>query len=288
MLIEASQIIKKAFKDGWALGSFNTSNLEITQGIVQAAQAKKSPLIIQVSETTIEYAGLEAITEIIKQVVKKEGKDVPIALHLDHGKKFESLVRCIDAGFSSVMMDGSELPFKENLNITREAAKYAHEKGVWIQGELGKILKGELTDEPGSHERLVNLMTDPLEVKEFVKETEIDSLAISIGNVHGIYRGESFLDFERLKEIRRLVKIPLVLHGGSGIPGEVLKKAINFGVNEVNIDTDLRVAFSGTIRDFMAENLNEYDPRKILIAGREAVQRVVEEKIDILGSTGKV
>ncbi len=287
MLVKASKIIKKAFKEGYALGAFNTSNLEVTQGIVRAGVAKRSPVTIQVSETTIEYAGLETITEIIRKVAEREGKNIPIAFHLDHGKKFESVVRCIDAGFTSVMIDGSELPFQENLNLTREAAKYAHERNVWIQGELGKIIKSRLTDEPGAYENLVNFMTDPDKAKEFVKETRVDSLAISIGNVHGLYQGELKLDFDRLREIRRAVKVPLVLHGGSGIPAPSLKKAIQLGITKVNIDTDIRIAFTSSVRDFMAENLNEYDPRKVLVAGRDAVQRLVEEKIEVLGSAGK-
>lgn len=280
-------LVKKAHREKYGIGAFNTQNLEITLGIVKGAMAVRAPIIIQVSETTIEYAGLKPITHIVKTVAKNLAVNIPVALHLDHGRKFQSIVECIEAGFSSIMMDASDLPFDENVALTRKAVEYAHKRGVWAQGELGR-LKG-VEDVVKVKEREA-FMTDPAEAEEFVKKTGVDTLAVSIGNIHGIVKfkkGVPKLDLKRLKEISEKVKIPLVLHGASGIKKEEIRKAVKLGINIINIDTEIRLAFTNSVRDILKSDSELYDPRKVLTPAIDAVAQVVSEKIKMFGSAGK-
>jgi len=280
MIVHIKDIVKIAQKKKIAIGAFNTSNLEVTQGIVSGAVKMKTPVIIQVSESTIKYAGLSTITNLVSDIAKNQAKGVKIALHLDHGKSFQSVVACIDAGFSSIHMDGSDLPFAENVALTQKGAQYAHKNGVWAQGELGAMIGKEgltnieVPDDPNEY------MTDPEMVKEFVQKTKIDTLAISVGTMHGLFKGKEKIDFKRLTEISRRVTTPLVLHGASGIKHSQIKKAINLGVRIVNIDTELRIAFTETLRKTLKTVKGKYDPRKFLAPSREAVAKTVAKKIE--------
>jgi len=285
MLVHIKEIVPLAQKNGYAIGAFNTCNLEITLAIVKAAVAKKSPVIIQVSETTIKYAGLKPITHIVETIAKNEAVKIPIALHLDHGKSFHSVVECINAGFSSIHIDASELPLDENIALTKQTVEYAHKHGVWAQGEIGRILGKEgmkMIKMPNPDE----YMTKAVEAVTFVKATKVDTLAVSVGTMHGLFPGQEKVNLTRLAQIREQIKIPLVLHGASGVPGDNLRMAVKNGIVIVNIDTALRQAFTKELRQTVKKVTNVYDPRKILYPSMAAVQKVVEKKIEILGSAG--
>lgn len=287
-LIHIKNLLKDASRGKFALGAFNTQNLETTLAIMRAAEKSCGEFIIQVSEATIDYAGLEIITEIVKTAAKKEMKRGRAALHLDHGKKFESIVNCIKAGFSSIMMDASHLPFNENIAATRRAVQHAHKHGVFAQGELGRLAGVEDVVRVAGHEAF---MTHPDEAAEFVKKTGVDTLAVSIGNVHGIAKireGVPKLDLERLKEIGKKVKVPLVLHGASGIPEEEIKKAIKLGIRIINIDTEIRLSFTDSLRATLSGDKNIFDPRKVLAPAMIEVEKVVAEKIKIFGAAYRV
>ncbi len=279
MLVPAQKLILDAFKGGYALGAFNTYNLETTQGIIKAAEVQRSPAVIQVSETTLAYAGFKTMVAIVKTLI--EESDAPLALHLDHGKSYEMVARCVNAGFSSVMIDGSSLSFEDNVNITKKVADFAHKYNIWVQGELGKVPKEEAIREMTGIQK-----TDPREAQIFVQITEIDSLAIAVGNVHGLYQEiEPRLDLDRIKEIKKLAKIPLVLHGGSGIPDAQIKKAIKLGISKINIDTELRLAFTAALREVFQKEAETIDPRKIMALAREGVCKKTEEKMKLFGSS---
>lgn len=288
MLVHIKDIVPKAIKEGYAIPAFNTFNLEVTLGIIRGAIEKRSPVIVQVSETTIQYAGLKAITHIVETIAKNESTDIPVALHLDHGKSFHSVAECIHAGFSSIHIDASELPYDENKILTKQAVDYAHKHNVWAQGELGLVrsLKEEHTDELRK-----KAMTDPEQAKEFASYTGVDTLAVAVGNVHGIEKIKSSvpkLDLDRLSAIHQLVKLPLVLHGASGVSAEQVQEAVERGVHIVNIDTELRLAFSEELRHTLKDDPTEYDPRKILSPAIDAVAKFIGDKIVDIGSDGKI
>ena len=287
MLIHISEIIKEGREKKFALGAFNTFNLESTLGIAGAAEEKKAAAILQVSEATISYAGLKAITHIVKTVAKNQAREARIALHLDHGKKFLSVVECIKAGFSSVMMDAADLPFDENVALTKKAVDYAHKHKVWAQGELGKIVKEPLEIEE-LRRNPEKFLTDPDLAREFVRKTNVDTLAVSIGNVHGFYKmknGAPHLFLNHLKEIREKVNVPLVLHGASGISVEEIQKARELGVQIVNIDTEIRMTFRESLSRSLAEAgaNGEFDTRKILEPSIKAIKELVKRKIGDFG-----
>ena len=277
-----SCLLEQARKGGYAVGAFNTNNLEIVQGIVEAAEEMESPVIMQVSQGAIKYAGLDYIVAIVKAA--SERVKVPIALHLDHGTSFEQAVQCIRAGFSAVMFDGSKHPFEENIAKTLEVVKVAKTVGVTVEGELGRI--GGTEDDIKVTDREA-LMTVPEEAQEFVTRTGVDALAVAIGTAHGPYKGEPRLDFDRLQKIRDLVDIPLVLHGASGVPEEAIQRAISIGISKINIDTDLRQAFTAAVVKVLTDKPDEFDPRKLLGPAREALKQVVKEKITLFGSAGR-
>jgi fructose-bisphosphate aldolase class II len=286
-LVHIKNLLKGANRGKYALGAFNTQNLEITQGILRAAEVNCAPLVIQVSEATIDYAGLGTIAEVVKTVAKNLNLHTPVALHLDHGKRFSSIAGCIKAGFSSIMMDASHLPFDENVAATKKAVQYAHKHGVFCQGELGRLKGIEDVVKVSEHEAF---MTHPDEAAEFVKKTGVDTLAVSIGNVHGIMKireGVPKLDLARLKEIGKKVRIPLVLHGASGIPEEEIKKAIKLGIRIINIDTEIRLAFTEAVKKTLAADSKIYDPRKVLTPAIEAVEKIVGWKTKVFGAAGK-
>jgi len=305
MLVGLNEILPRARKKKYGVGAFNTTNLEITQAILTAAQAQNSPVIIATSEKAIKYAGMENISLMIRTMAEKI--KIPVVLHLDHGKTFELIKECIKFGYTSVMIDASDLPFKENLQLTRRVVRYAHKRGVTVEAELG-MLAGIEDDINIKREQAV--YTSPQEAKLFAEKSECDALAVAIGTSHGAYKfkGKPKLRIDILKKIARQVKIPLVLHGASavkarwinrvnrfggalkrtrGVPDDLIKQAIKNGISKINTDTDLRIAFTAGVREFLKNNPDVFDPRKIIGRGREAVIRVVTERIILFGSKNK-
>jgi fructose-bisphosphate aldolase class II len=281
-LVSVNELLLKAEQGGYAVGAFNANNMEIVQAIVQAAERENSPVIMQASQGAINYAGLDFITGMVTMAA--QSSSVPVALHLDHGTDFDQVVKCIRSGFTSVMYDGSKLPLEENIAITNKVLDMSRPIGVSVEAELGKI--GGTEDNVHVSEKEA-MYTDPEEARYFVEKTGVDSLAIAIGTAHGQYKGEPKLDLERLAKIKSLVKIPIVLHGSSGVPDDSIRKAIELGVRKVNIDTNIREAFVGEMRRVIAEKPDEIDPRKILGPAREAAIAIIREKIKVFGSSGQ-
>lgn len=288
MLVHLKEIVQKALNGKYAVGAFNTSNLEVTLGILRAAVQKKSPIIIQVSPATIQYAGVNSIAALIKTLIKQEAKDIPVALHLDHGKDLKTVLACIKAGFSSIHIDGSDLPLNENIKLTKRGVDLAHRFDVWAQGELGSLMGQEGTIKIKNKKNQSQDLTDSKQVAEFVRKTKVDTLAVSIGTKHGIFPGQERIDFKRLTEIKKTTKVPLVLHGASGVSAKGIKKAIKNGIQIINIDTVTRVAFTRALRQTLRQQSNFYDPRKILTPSIKAVQKEVAKNITIFGSRQKV
>ncbi len=281
-LVPISVLLQRAEAGGYAVGAFNCNNMEIVQAIVAAAEAEKSPVIMQASQGAIKYAGIEYITALAG--IAAESASVPVALHLDHGTSFDQVMICIRNGFSSVMIDGSKLPFEENIALTKRVIEVARAVGVSVEAELGKI--GGTEDDIHVDDKDA-LFTNPDEAKEFVERTGVDALAVAIGTAHGQYKGVPQLDFARLQKIRALVNIPIVLHGSSGVPDEAISQAIKLGVRKVNIDTNIREAFVQACRDVLDKDAAEIDPRKVLGPAREATAKIIREKIRLFGSSGK-
>jgi fructose-bisphosphate aldolase class II len=275
-------LLQDAEKNGYAVGAFNISNMEIAQAVISAARACGSPVILAVSEGVIKYAGLNYITAIAREAA--ESVTVPVALHLDHGTNLEQLYSCIKAGFSSVMFDGSKLPIEQNIAVTRKVVEAARKAGVSVEAEIGRISGVE--DNVSVSEREA-FLTEPEEALSFAEQTRVDSLAVAIGTAHGRYRGEPKLDFERLSKISSSIQIPIVLHGCSGVPSDAILRAIALGVRKINIDTDIRQTFIETIRHIMKTNPDEIDPRKILGPARQAVAEMLKAKMSLFGSAGK-
>ncbi|WP_027717958.1 class II fructose-1,6-bisphosphate aldolase [Desulfovirgula thermocuniculi] len=275
-------LLRDAEEQGYAVGAFNCNNMELVQAIVAAAEAERSPVILQASQGAIKYAGLAYLVAMARAAAR--GVRVPVALHLDHGTSFEQAVRCVAAGFSSVMIDGSHLPLEENIALTRRVVEVARAAGVSVEGELGRIMGAE--DEIKVEEREA-FFTDPAEARYFVERTGVDSLAVSVGTAHGRYQGEPRLDFERLSRIKELVRVPLVLHGASGVPEEAIREAVRRGVRKINIDTEIREAFVGALRRELGAHPQEIDPRKILGPAREAAVEVIRAKMRLFGCAGK-
>lgn len=304
-LITTKEMFKKAIDNDYAIGAFNVNNMEIIQGIVDAAKLENAPLILQVSAGARKYAKPVYLLKLVEAAVADTGVDV--ALHLDHGEDFDICKKCVDDGFTSVMIDGSKHPFEENIALTKQVVDYAHAHGVVVEAELGKLAGVEDNIKVDSRSAT---FTDPEEAAEFVAKTGVDSLAIAIGTSHGAYKfkGDPYLDFERLKEIHRLIpETPLVLHGASsvlkefvdrcnqfggeipgaqGVPEEMIHEAVKYGICKVNVDTDLRLAMTAEIRRVLAEQPGEFDPRKYLGPGRDAITRMVQHKIrDMLNAS---
>ena len=288
MIVPIKQIIEKASKGKYAVGAFNTSNLEITLAIVRAAVAEKSPVIIQTSKSAIEYSNLPTIFNMISTVANTIGKSVPIAIHLDHGHDISLVKKCVDIGYNSVHMDASEKDFATNIKLSKQAASYGHQKKVWVQAELGAILGKEgMVKLKSGQIKMEDFMTDPEQAKIFVEKTGVDTLAVSVGTIHGHFKGIEKVDQERLKKIRSLVKIPIVLHGGSGLSAGDFKQAIKNGVSVINIDTNLRMAFQKALKANINKKSNMIDPRKILEPSTLAMQKEVVKTIRIFGSNNK-
>ena len=306
-LVTTKEMFEKSMKEHFAIGAFNVNNMEIIQGIVSAAAEENSPVILQVSSGAIKYAGFNYLTKMVEAATLET--NIPIALHLDHGPDFETCKACIDAGFTSVMIDGSKYDFEENIALTKKVVDYAHEKGVVVEAELGKL--AGIEDDINVAEDEAKF-TDPDQAYEFVQRTGCDSLAIAIGTSHGAYKfkGDANLRFDILEKIKeKLPNTPIVLHGAStvipelvemcnkyggeipgakGVPDEMLNQASKLGVSKINVDTDLRLAMTANIRKVFAENPSEFDPRKYCGAAREAIKAAVKYKIsNVFGSTDK-
>lgn len=274
MLVSTKKIILDAQNGGYAVGAFNTSDFEITKAILAAAVKLSSPVIIQTSEKSIAYAGLEVLASMVREMAQKV--NIPIALHLDHGSTLEIVGKALENGYTSVMYDGSGLTFFENISFTRRAVEIAKRYNATCEGELGSIGKiGKDSD-----------FTNPSDVSEFVKKTQVDMLAISIGSKHGD-TGDEKLDINLLKKIKQITNIPLVLHGASGLPEEDIKQAIKNGICKINIDTDIRHTFSRAVREIPQQMSTENDPRIIMTKVMVEIQKLIEAKIKLFGSVEK-
>lgn len=282
MLVTGMEILQDAHEKNYGVGAFNVNNMEIVQAIIEAAEETNSPVILQASQGGIKYAGVEYIAALGK--VAAEKAKVPVALHLDHGTDFDQVMLCIRHGFSSVMIDGSKLEFDDNIAITKKVVEVAKAVGVSVEAELGKI--GGTEDDITVSERDATF-TDPEEAKIFLDATQVDFLAIAVGTAHGVYKGEPKLDFDRIKAIKDKLDIPLVLHGSSGVPSEAIERAVTIGINKINIDTDLRIAFSNAIRDFLQKDPKNIDPRKILAPAKKAMKEAIIGKMKLFGSAGR-
>lgn len=308
-LVGTKEMFKKAYEGHYAIGAFNVNNMEIIQGIMEAADEEKSPVILQASEGARNYAGQNYIVDLVKTAVAQY-PEIPVALHLDHGSTFEIAKACIDGGFTSVMIDGSKHPWDENVRLTKQVVEYAHAHGVVVEAELGRLAGVE---DLVSVDAKDAIFTDPDEAAEFVALTGCDSLAIAIGTSHGAYKykGDPYLDYERLEKVGKLLpNYPIVLHGAStvipefvaqcnefggkvlgakGVPEDMLNKAAHMAVCKINIDTDIRLAMTGAIRQSLFENPSNFDPREYLKAGRNAVKEMVKHKITaVLGSQNTI
>ena len=285
MIVGIKKILEKAQKGNYALGSFNTSNLEVTQAIIKAGVKLKSPLIIQTSESALKYSNTLTLYNIIINLAQTLGKNIPIALHLDHGKDMKLIKECLKINYSSIHIDASQKNFSQNIALTKKVVKMAKKNNIAVQGELGAILGKEgMTSVTKGQLKIEDYFTNPLQVQEFVQKTGIDTLAISIGTAHGNFPNDQKIDYQRLKEIRSLIKIPLVLHGGSGLKKRSYRKLIKNGIRIINIDTNLRLAYKKALEKSIQKNNKFIDPRKILQPATDAVQKEVEKMIKIFGS----
>lgn len=276
------EVLTDGLNKGYAVGQFNVNNLEFLQAIIEVAEEERSPVILGVSEGAMKYMGLEYTVALAKAAAEKA--TVPVILHLDHGSSYQVVLKCIRAGFSSIMIDASHYPLEENIAKTKEVVDACHVLGIDVEGELGRI--GGTEDDLTVDERDASLAR-PDEAVRLVKETGIDALAPAIGSAHGPYKGKPELAFDRLAEIRDLTRIPLVLHGGSGIPDEDIRKAISLGVSKINVNTENQIAFTAKVREILKNDEKVYDPRKILGPAREAIKQVVREKIRLFGSNNR-
>ncbi len=309
MLVTTKEMFKKSMEEHFAIGAFNVNNMEIIQGIMDAAAENKSPVVLQASSSAIKYARIGYLKKMVEAAVE-EHPEVPVALHLDHGPDFETCKMCVDAGFTSVMFDGSKYDFEENVRLTKEVVDYAHSHGVVVEAELGKLAGIEDDVNVAADDAMY---TDPEQAKEFVERTGCDSLAIAIGTSHGAYKfkGEARLRFDILAKVKELIpNTPIVLHGAStvipelvemcnkyggdipgakGVPDEILHEASLKGVSKINVDTDLRLAMTAQIRKVFVEEPSAFDPRKYLTPAREEVKATVSHKMkDVFGSANRI
>jgi fructose-bisphosphate aldolase, class II len=307
-LVGTKKMFQMAYKNGYAIGAFNVNNMEITQGIVEAVAEEQAPLILQISKGAREYAKMSYLRGII-DVAVKENPGIPIVIHLDHGDTFELCKQCVDDGYTSVMVDASHEPYEDNIKLTRKVVEYAHSKGVVVEAELGQL--GGIEEHVKGVDDVAAHLTDPTQAVDFIKRSGCDSLALAIGTSHGAYKFKTApkLAFDVIEKIHKLMPgFPLVMHGSSsvlqefkdlinkyggkmpdamGVPEEAITKASKMGVCKVNIDTDLRMALTAKIRQVFAEKPGEFDPRKYLGPGREAIKKMVKHKLHVLGCAGK-
>lgn len=308
MLVTTKEMFKKSINEKFAIGAFNINNMEFVQAIMDAAALEKSPVILQTSSSAIKYARVPYLKKMIEAGLEEH--DIPVALHLDHGPDFETCKMCIDGGYTSVMFDGSKYDFEKNIELTKQVVDYAHEHGVVVEAELGKLAGIEDEVNVSANDAMY---TDPAQAQEFVEKTGCDSLAIAIGTSHGAYKfkGEAKLRFDILEKVKELLpNTPIVLHGAStvipeyvemcnkfggnmpgakGVPDEMLHEASKRGVSKINVDTDLRLAMTAAIRKVFVESPEQFDPRKYLGPGRDLIEETVRHKIkDVFGSSNKI
>ena len=304
-LVHLNDVYTDANKNYYAIGQFNVSNLEFTQAVIESADELNSPVIIGVSTSGVSYAGAENLVQLVKTMADKIS--VPVALHLDHGTSYDEVISCIRAGFTSVMIDGSHHSLDENIRLTKEVTDFAHKYNVTVEAELGRL--GGIEDDI-KVEAKDAFLTDPDEALRFMEESGCDALAIAVGTSHGAYKfkEEAILDFERIKTIKKILGTPLVLHGASGVPQNLVSKlkkfggtiadakgvpdeayqqAIENGINKINIDTDLRLAFTASLRKILTNKPELFDPRKILGPTREALKEIIKQKMQLFGSKNK-
>jgi tagatose 1,6-diphosphate aldolase GatY/KbaY len=281
-LVSSTPILQAARANGYCIGAFNVHTLEMLQAVVEAAQEVESPLILQSTVGTVKHLGADYIAAAA--IVAANQSNVPIALHLDHCTDFNLIVKCIRAGYTSVMIDASMYSFDENVAQTKKVVEIASAAGINVEAELGKV--GGVEDEivVAEHDAL---MADPLECQKFVELTGVPTLAPAIGTAHGIYKGDPKIDFDRIKRIADLVDVPLVLHGGSGIPEEQVRKCVSLGMAKMNVATELRIVFSNAIKEVFANNPDENDPRKYMVPAKKALKEAAIEKMRLCGSIGK-
>ncbi|WEK54093.1 MAG: fructose-bisphosphate aldolase [Candidatus Cohnella colombiensis] len=282
-LASMKEMLNKGLKEGYAVGQFNINNLEWTQAILGAAQEENSPVILGVSEGAARYmGGFSVVTAIVKSLIEEMKVTVPVAIHLDHGSSFEKCKAAIDAGFTSVMIDASHHSFEENVQITKQVVEYAHVRGVSVEAELGTV--------GGQEDDVIAdgvIYADPKECKALVEQTGIDCLAPALGSVHGPYKGEPNLGFKEMEEICQTINLPLVLHGGTGIPTDHIKRSISLGTAKINVNTENQISFTKVAREILTSDLEVYDPRKFLAPGRDAIKQTVIGKIREFGSSNK-
>jgi len=282
-LVSMTEMLNKALEGKYAVGQFNINNLEWTQAILAAAEEEKSPVILGVSEGAARHmGGFKTVVMMVKGLLEDMKITVPVAIHLDHGSSFDKCKEAIDAGFTSVMIDASHHPFEENIETTKAVVEYAHAKGVSVEAELGTV--------GGQEDDVVAdgvIYADAQECKELVEKTGIDCLAPALGSVHGPYKGEPNLGFKEMEEIKNLTNMPLVLHGGTGIPEADIKKSISLGTSKINVNTENQIAFTAKVREVLAADSKVYDPRKFIGPGRDAIKATVIGKIREFGSSNK-
>jgi tagatose 1,6-diphosphate aldolase GatY/KbaY len=279
--VTTKELLLNAQRENYAVGAFNVENMEMVMAVIAAAEALKSPVIMQTTPSTIKFAGVDYYHALVK--VAAERASVPVALHLDHGSSFELAMQALRAGYTSIMIDGSHESFEENIAVSKKVAEVCRAVGIPVEAELGKV-GGKEDDLDGGEG---DAYTDPSEAKEFVEKTGISSLAVAIGTAHGLYKGIPKLDLERLSEIRKVVDVPLVLHGGSGIPDSTVVEAIKRGISKVNYATELRIAYSDGVKKALKENPDIIDPKKYGQVGLETVKAFVKEKMQVCMSVGK-
>jgi fructose-bisphosphate aldolase class II len=285
-LVTTKEMLKKAQKERYAVGAFNANNMEIVQSIIEVAEEEHAPVILQASQGAIKYAGLDFIVAIVR--VAAEKASVPVSLHLDHGTDLDQNIKCLRAGFTSLMVDGSKMPFEKNVEITRKVCDMAHACNIPVEAEIGQIGKCDDSDEPGvTIEKTKQYMAKPDEAERFVKETGLDSLAAAVGTIHGCRTPFAKLDIKLIETIRKLTDVPLVLHGASGASDEEVRKGIAAGISKINIDTLIRMVFVNKITEVLKAKPTEIDPRNILGPAKLAAKEVIRGRMRVFGCCGK-
>lgn len=280
--VTSEKMLLDAQKGGYAVGAFNVENMEMVMAVIAAAEELRAPLMLQTTPSTIKYAGLDMYLSNVKTAAERAS--VPVCLHLDHGDSFDLAMRALRTGYTSIMIDGSHNVFEENIAVTKAVADACRPSGIPVEAELGKV-GGKEDDLDGGEG---NGYTDPLEAKEFVERTGVTSLAVAIGTAHGVYKGVPKLDLDRLAEIRKVVDIPLVLHGASGLSEEAVVESIKRGICKVNFATELRIAYTDGVKEFLAANPDAFDPKKYGKVAMEHVKEIVETRMKMCGCTGRV
>ena len=283
MFVSMKEMLKEAKENNYAVGQFNMNNFQWVQAILRAAEEENSPVIIASSDRIVDYlGGFELISSTVKKMVDELKITVPVVMHLDHGLSVESCKKAIDAGYSSVMFDGSTFPIEKNIELTKEVVEYAHVRGVSVEAEVGSV--------GGNEDGIIGGVkyADPHECVRLVNEANIDALAAALGSVHGPYQGEPKLGFAEMKKISELTDVPLVLHGGSGIPENQIKKSIELGHAKINVNTECNQAWANTVREILEKDKELYNPQSILVPGMDSIAEVVKEKMRLFGSSNKV